>query len=53
VRQLRLRSDRKVGCRSLLYDPDRFLAKTPRVPARCSGFGWRLAELAGLAPLGG
>ena len=43
----------KKGCRHLFYDPDGFLAKTPRVPARCFGFGWRLAGLAGLAALGG
>ena len=28
---------------------DWFSVKGPRVPVRCTGFGWRLVELVGLA----
>ena len=30
---------------------DWFSVKGPRVPVRCTGFGWRLVELVGLAAL--
>ena len=43
----------QVGELAQCYYPDGVLTKVPRVPAKCSGFGWRLAGLAGLAMLSG